>query len=81
MVLHEDDDKLDFRPHKLRLGTSSQNSRDAYNNGKQSERVKCASYIDGVLEKEHLSQSDALRKHLLVIYARLLSIFQTERSL
>jgi len=65
MVLHEDDDKLDFRPHKLRLGTASQNSRDAYDNGKhngkQSERVKCASYIVGVLEKEHLSQSDAVR--------------------
>lgn len=64
MVLHEDDDKEDFRPHKLRLGTHSDNAKDAYDNGKRdgtkSARMKCASYIDGVLEKDdHLSLTDA----------------------
>ena len=34
MVLHEDDNKEDFRPHKLRLGTASDNAKDARNNGK-----------------------------------------------
>lgn len=64
MVLHEDDDKLDFRPHKLRLGTQSKNIIDAYNNGKydgkKSARMICASYINNVLEKRHKSQSDAV---------------------
>ena len=64
-ILHEDDDRLDFRPHKLRLGTFTDNRADAYNNGKhdgtKSERIKCASYIDGVLETEYISQSDAER--------------------
>ena len=65
MVLHEDDDRLDFRPHKLRLGTRSENAIDAYDNGKyegtNSTRMKCTSYINGVLEKEHKSQRDAAR--------------------
>ena len=64
-VLHEDDDKLDFRPHKLRIGTQTENMIDAQNNGKydgkKSARMKCASYIDNVLEKEHKSQNDAMR--------------------
>lgn len=64
MVLHDNDDKLDFRPSKLRLGTNSDNSKDAYDNGchdgKQSARQKCASYIQGVFEKEHDSQTDAV---------------------
>ena len=34
IVLHEDDNKLDFRPQKLRLGTPPMNGHDAYNNGK-----------------------------------------------
>ena len=34
MVLHEDDNRLDFRPHKLRLGTHSENTKDAHDNGK-----------------------------------------------
>jgi len=64
MVLHEDDDKEDFRPHKLRLGTDSDNTKDAYDNGKRNDtksaRKRCASYIDGVLEKDdHLSLADA----------------------
>jgi hypothetical protein len=65
MVLHEDDDKLDFRPHKLRLGTRSENTNDAHINGKynstKSERKRCASYIDGVFEKEYESRGDAVR--------------------
>jgi len=56
MVLHEDDDKKDFRPHKLRLGTASNNAKDSHTNGKRdgtkSARIKCASYVNGVLEKD-----------------------------
>jgi len=63
MVLHKEDNKLDFRPEMLRLGTASQNGKDAHDNGKydgtKSARQKCASYIDGVLEEEHESQEDA----------------------
>jgi len=63
LVLHEDDDKMDFRPHKLRLGTRSENAIDAHTNGcyngAKSMMMKCASYIDGVFEKEHESQHDA----------------------
>lgn len=63
MVLHEDDDKTDFRPYKLRLGTHSENGSDAHNNGKydgkKSERMRCASYINGILEQEHVSKGDA----------------------
>ena len=65
IVLHEDDDKLDFRPHKLRLGTQSENMKDSYVNGKRdgtkTERVRCVSYINDVLEKEHASQDDAVK--------------------
>lgn len=65
MVLHEDDNKLDFRPHKLRLGTPSENAIDALNNKKRENtktmRMRCVSYINGVLEKEHDSQSDAMK--------------------
>jgi len=64
IILHENDDKLDFRPHKLRLGTKSENGNDAHTNGKydgkKSSRMKCASYINDVLEKEHNSQSEAM---------------------
>jgi len=64
MVLHEDDDKEDFRPHKLRLGTASENQKDAHDNEKydstKSARKKCASYIDGELEKDdYTSLTDA----------------------
>jgi hypothetical protein len=65
MVLHEDDDRLDFRPHKLRLGTSSENAIDARNNGKHDDtktaRMKCVSYINGVYELMHDSQDDAVK--------------------
>ena len=63
MVLHKKDDKKDFRPHMLYLGTHRENSRDAHDNGKhdgtKTARVKCASYVDGKFEKEHASQCDA----------------------
>lgn len=65
MILHEDDNKLDFRPYKLRLGTRSENARDAHSNGKYDgtlrARMKCSSYINDVLEKDHESQIDAKR--------------------
>lgn len=64
MVLHENDDKMDFRPLNLRLGTHSENIIDSYDNdrrvGTKTERMRCASYINGVLEKEYISQSDAV---------------------
>ena len=63
MVLHEDDDKEDFRPHKLRLGTASENQKDSHANGNRdgtkTARKKCASYINGAFEKDHLSLADA----------------------
>lgn len=65
MVLHKDDDKTDFSPHKLRLGTPSENGNDAHDNGKydgaQTERMRCVSYINNIFEKEHESQCDAAR--------------------
>jgi hypothetical protein len=65
MILHEDDDRLDFRPHKLRIGTRSENTIDAHNNGKRdgtkSARMKCVSYIDGIYELMHDSQTDAMK--------------------
>ena len=65
IVLHEDDDRLDFRPHKLRLGTRKDNGNDAHKNGcydgTKSAMVRCASYIVDVFEKEHDSQNDAAR--------------------
>ena len=64
MVLHEDDDKEDFRPHKLRLGTQSDNMKDSHVNGKRdgtkTARMKCASYIDGEHEENHDSQHHAV---------------------
>ncbi|AGE54413.1 hypothetical protein PBCVIL52s1_872L [Paramecium bursaria Chlorella virus IL-5-2s1] len=65
IILHKYDDKLDFRPENLRLGTHSQNRLDAYDNGRfdnaKIARQKCVSYINGVEEKEHESLSDAVR--------------------
>lgn len=65
IILHEDGDKLDFRPHKLRLGTQSENIIDAYNNGcyddTMSARGRCISYVNGIYEKEYESQYDAER--------------------
>lgn len=58
-ILHENDDKMDFRPHKLRIGTRSDNMKDAHDNGSyigtKGERKICISYIDNVIEREHES--------------------------
>jgi hypothetical protein len=65
IVLHEDDDPLDFRPYKLRLGTQSENAIDAHDNGKRDEtkpaRMKCVSYIDDIYEIMHDSQTEAVK--------------------
>ena len=65
VVLHEEDDRGDFRPHKLRLGTQSENITDAHSNGcyagMQKARSKCASYINDILENEYESQVDAVK--------------------
>ncbi|AGE48756.1 hypothetical protein PBCVAP110A_259R [Paramecium bursaria Chlorella virus AP110A] len=62
-VLHKHDNKFDFNPEHLRLGTQAENVKDAYDNGKRdgakTARMKCASYINGILEKEFESQEDA----------------------
>jgi hypothetical protein len=34
MILHKDDDRMDCRIDKLRVGTASENGRDAHDNGK-----------------------------------------------
>lgn len=64
MVLHKHDDKLDFSPQNLRLGSASENCKDAYNNGKydgtKSARMKCASYIDDSLEEIFDSKTAAV---------------------
>jgi len=65
MILHKNDNRMDFRPENLYIGTHPQNTKDAHDNGKyngkKTGRQKCASYIDGIFEKEHDSQSDAAR--------------------
>ncbi|AGE56587.1 hypothetical protein ATCVNEJV2_307R [Acanthocystis turfacea Chlorella virus NE-JV-2] len=65
IILHKDDDKLDFNPFQLRWGTPPENSIDAHKNGKYDGTTKAqkpvASYINGVFEKEHESISDAAR--------------------
>ena len=65
VIMHENDDKMDFRPDNLRLGTHSANGTSAHDNGSykgmKAERKICASYINDVLEKEHDSQNDATK--------------------
>lgn len=65
MILHEEDNPMDFRPQKLRLGTHSENTIDAYINGKydgtQRAMMRCVSYIGDVFEKNHESQRDAAK--------------------
>jgi hypothetical protein len=64
-ILHINDDKLDFRPTMLYLGSKTQNRLDAYNNGSYDNtkiaRKPVVSYVDGVLEKEHESLSSAIK--------------------
>ncbi|ABU44085.1 hypothetical protein AR158_C540L [Paramecium bursaria Chlorella virus AR158] len=65
IVLHKHDDRLDCRPENLRLGTPSDNGKDAHDNGKhdgtKTARKSCVSYINGVKEKEHISLLEAER--------------------
>jgi hypothetical protein len=65
LVLHKHDNKLDFRPDNLYLGSKSQNSIDAHKNGKHDDTLTaekpCESYIDGKFEKRHDSARDAMR--------------------
>lgn len=65
MILHKEDDKLNFGPFRLRLGTRSENTIDAYNNGKydntQRARKAVVSYIGNAFEKEHKSIAEAVR--------------------
>jgi hypothetical protein len=59
IILHENDDKLDFHPFRLRWGTPSENGTDAHDNGRYdgatSARKSIVSYIDGVFEREYES--------------------------
>lgn len=43
MVLHEDDNKIDSRPHKLRRGTHSENTKDVRDNGQTRGHQDCVS--------------------------------------
>ncbi|AGE58277.1 hypothetical protein PBCVNY2B_247R [Paramecium bursaria Chlorella virus NY2B] len=64
MVLHREDNRFDFRPKNLRLGTGSENTTDAHDNGKyddtKSARQACIAYKDGE-ELSFKSMHDAAR--------------------
>ena len=74
IILHKNDDKLDFRPHMLRIGTHCENGIDAHNNGcyddMKTARMKCVSYVNGEFEKEHESQTNAAKYLKTVGYDR-----------
>jgi len=63
MVLHEEDNRLDFRPHKLRIGTQSENMNDAHDNGKYDGKKNmknvCMSLVNNMFEKEYESLAAA----------------------
>ncbi len=65
IVCHRGDNKLNFQPKDLYLGTPSQNICDAHDNGKyidaKTKRRPCSSYINGVFEKHYTSLSDAVK--------------------
>jgi hypothetical protein len=65
MILHKEDDKLDFNPFRLRLGTMSENAIDARDNGKydntKTARKAVVSHVNDDFEKEHESISVAVR--------------------
>ncbi|AGE59787.1 hypothetical protein ATCVTN60342_514L [Acanthocystis turfacea Chlorella virus TN603.4.2] len=73
IILHKEDDKLDFRPFRLRIGTPSNNITDAHDNGKydgtKSARQPVLSYINGEFEKDHESINAAAR-YLREIYKK-----------
>lgn len=64
VVRHLDDDKLNFAPENLAVGTSSQNGKDAHDNGRydgmKSARRSVTSYINDVKEREFASLADAV---------------------
>ena len=67
MVLHKEDNRLDFRPENLRLGPPSANITDAHDNGKydgtKSARQPCIAYKDDAVVEElsFKSMHDAAR--------------------
>ncbi|AGE58742.1 hypothetical protein FK949_gp177 [Paramecium bursaria Chlorella virus NYs1] len=65
MVLHKEDNRLDFRPENLYLGTRSENGKDAYDNGKhdgkKSARQACIAYKDDEVIEKFKSMHDAAR--------------------
>jgi hypothetical protein len=65
IIMHENDNKLDFNPFRLRWGTPSENGFDAHKNGKhvgtKKARKPVASYFNGEFEKEYESFNDAVR--------------------
>ncbi|AGE57034.1 hypothetical protein ATCVNEJV3_628L [Acanthocystis turfacea Chlorella virus NE-JV-3] len=65
VILHENDNKLDFNPSRLRWGSLSENGFDAHDNGRydgtKTARKPIASHVNGVLEKEHVSIIAAAR--------------------
>ncbi|AGE54243.1 hypothetical protein PBCVNY2B_451R [Paramecium bursaria Chlorella virus NY2B] len=65
MVLHKEDNRLDFRPENLRLGPSSENMEDSYDNGKRdgakTARQACIAYKDDEVIEVFKSIHDAAR--------------------
>ncbi|ABT14617.1 hypothetical protein NY2A_B218R [Paramecium bursaria Chlorella virus NY2A] len=65
MVLHDKDNKLDFRPENLYLGTDSKNGIDAHDNGKRdgtkTARQPCVAYKDDEVIEEFKSMHDATK--------------------
>ncbi|ABT14460.1 hypothetical protein PBCVNY2B_074R [Paramecium bursaria Chlorella virus NY2B] len=65
MVLHKEDDRLDFRPENLRLGTRKTNGKDAHDNGKydgkKTARQSCVAYDGDIIVNEFDSIIEAAR--------------------
>ncbi|AGE56813.1 hypothetical protein ATCVNEJV2_1006R [Acanthocystis turfacea Chlorella virus NE-JV-2] len=94
IILHENDDRLDFRPSKLRWGTPPENTMDAHNNGKfdgkKKARKPVASYINGEFEREHEGLHAAERylkengypdaNHFVVSYASENDVIRYDRT-
>jgi hypothetical protein len=63
MILHEDDDRMDCRIDKLRVGTASENGRDAHDNGKydgtKTQRKPCVAH-EGEWSKSFDSLAEAV---------------------